>query len=99
MRLRRAGVAWLASLALAAATGCYHYRFTTGSEAGSRRVQQWQHIWGFGGAPGPPFDLEKACGGGEVAEFGSYVSAGNVLAALGTLSFYAPRTAYAVCAK
>lgn len=99
MSVQRAGLILTLILALAGATGCFHYRFVTGGDPGTERVQEWQHIWGFGGVPGRPFDLERACAGGEVAEFGSYVSFSNALATLATLSFYAPRTAYAVCAR
>ena len=92
-------------LGLTASTGCYHYKFTTGMEpAGTQgwqtqQTEEWQHIWAFGYVPDEPFDLESACGGGEVAEFGSYVSLTNSLATLATLTFYSPKTAYAVCAK
>jgi hypothetical protein len=99
MSLRRAALALGLCLALSGPVGCHPYRFTTGSAAGTQRVQEWQHIYGFGGAPGAPFDLERACGGAGVAEFGSYVSWVNALVTLGTLTFYAPRTAYAVCAQ
>lgn len=97
MTPRHIAIALGLCLALSGSSGCYHHRFATGATPGAKRVEEWQHIYGFGGAPDEPFDLERACPGSGAAEFGSYVSWTNALATLGTLGFYAPRTAYAVC--
>jgi hypothetical protein len=87
-------------LAVLLCTGCAnYYSYRTGANApAALTVREWRHFPAWGLGEPQRFDVEAACAGRELIEFGSYVSVLNWLPTALTIGFYAPATVYAVCA-